>query len=102
MDEVFIHDLKENMVKNPSKDATPLVGMVVLKDGEEFDEKHKESYQYETLGGNNSRVALQQLLKESDDPRFRTRLVSIYQRLTDDEALRLAAKHNAVTVISRK
>ena len=97
VDEIFVHDLKENMVKNPSKDATPLVGLIVLGDGEEFDEERKESYEYETLGGNNSRVALQQLVKERDDPRFRTRLVSVYQGLTDDEALRLAAKHNAVT-----
>lgn len=92
-----MHDLKENMLKNPSKDVTPLVGLVVLGDGEEFDEQRKESYMYETLGGNNSRVALQELVKESDDPRFRMRLASVYRGLTDDQALRLAAKHNAVT-----
>ena len=97
VDEVFAHDLKENMLKNPSKDVTPLVGLVVLGDGEEFDEQRKESYMYETLGGNNSRVALQELVKESDDPRFRMRLASVYRGLTDDQALRLAAKHNAVT-----
>ena len=62
MDEIFVHDLKENIVKNPLKEATPLVRLIVLGDGEEFDEEHKESYEYETLGGNNLRVALQQLV----------------------------------------
>ena len=52
-------------------------------------------YQYETLGGNNSRVALQALSNENDShPAFRTRLVSVYSGLNDDEAIRLAAKHN--------
>lgn len=97
VDEIFVHDLKENMLRNPSKDATPLVGLVVLGEDQEFDEELAESYEYETLGGNNSRVALQQLVKESNDPRFRTRLASVYKNLSDDEALRLAAKHNAVT-----
>ena len=97
VDEIFVHDLKENMLKNPSKDATPLVGLVVLEKHQEFDAKLAELYEYETLGGNNSRVALQQLVKESDDPTFRTRLASVYKNLSDDEALRLAAKHNAVT-----
>lgn len=55
-------------------------------------------YQYETLGGNNSRVALQALSNENDShPAFRTRLVSVYSGLNDDEAIRLAAKHNKTT-----
>ena len=55
-------------------------------------------YQYETLGGNNSRVALQVLSNEENShPAFRTRLVSVYSGLSDDEAVRLAAKHNRTT-----
>ena len=49
------------MKRNPS---TPIVGLVQLQDGEEFLEDRKESYLYETLGGNNSRVAIQELLEE--------------------------------------
>ena len=56
-----------------------------------------QSYEYKTLGGNNSHVALQKLVKERNDPTFRTRLASVYKNLSDDESLRLAAKHNAVT-----
>ena len=41
-----------------------------------FDGSEKETYQYETLAGNNSRVALY-----------------LYSGLSDDQAIRLATKH---------
>ena len=69
------------MKRNPSRDVTPIVGLVQLQDGEE-------------LGGNNSRVAMQELLEE-EDLQFRTGLVSI----TDNQALRLASKHNLATSV---
>ena len=48
------------MLTNPSTDTAPIVGLVVLPIGETtFDETKKFSYQYETIGGNNSRAALQ-------------------------------------------
>ena len=63
-----------------------------------FNPAKKESYHYETLGGNNSRAAVQELYKENKDvPTFRTRLVSVYSGLTDDQALILASKHNKTT-----
>lgn len=65
---------------------------------ETFDESRKEMYQYETLGGNNSRVALQALSNEENShPAFRTRLVSVYSGLSDDKAIRLAAKHKTTS-----
>ena len=36
-------------------------------------------------------------MEEDENPLFRTRLVSVYQGLGDEEALRLAAKHNLAT-----
>lgn len=86
------------MKRNPSRDVTPIVGLVQLSDGEEFDEARKDLYLYETLGGNNSRVAMQELLKV-DELHFRTRLVSVYSHLTDNQALRLASKHNLATSV---
>ena len=86
------------MKRNPSRDVTPIVGLVKLLDGEEFQEDRKDIYLYETLGGNNSRVAMQELLDE-EDLRFRTRLVSVYCHLTDNQALRLASKHNLATSV---
>ena len=98
VDPVFVDTLKAHMKRNPSRDVTPIVGLVQLQNGEEFQEDRKEGYLYETLGGNNSRVAMQELLKE-DDLRFRTRLVSVYCHLTDSQALRLASKHNLATSV---
>ena len=98
VDSVFVDTLKSHMKRNPSRDVTPIVGLVQLPDGEEFQEDHKETYLYETLGGNNSRVAMQELLDE-EDLRFRTRLVSVYCHLTDSQALRLASKHNLATSV---
>ena len=59
IDEIFVDSLKVAMKANPSTDVAPIVGLVSLHEGETFHEAHKESYQYETLGGNNSRAALQ-------------------------------------------
>ena len=97
MDEIFVESLKSAMKKNPSTDVAPIVGLVLLSEGEKFEEFQKESYQYEALGGNNSRAAFQALVEEDTNPVFRTRLVSVYQGLNDAEALRLAARHNDAT-----
>ena len=35
--------------------------------------------------------------EEEENPVFRMRLVSVYQGLSDEQALRLAAKHNLAT-----
>ena len=98
IDPVFVDTLKSHMKRNPSRDVTPIVGLVQLADGVEFQEDHRDNYLYETLGGNNSRVAMQQLLDE-EDLRFRTRLVSVYSHLNDSQALRLASKHNLATSV---
>ena len=100
VDPVFVDTLKAHMKRNPSRDVTPIVamGLVQLLDGEEFQEDCKDIYLYETLGGNNSRVAMQELLDE-EDLQFRTRLVSVYCHLTDNQALQLASKHNLATSV---
>jgi len=72
--------------------------------GEVFEESKKECYNYETLGGNHSRAALQALCEEETTPHaaFRARLVSVYSRLTDEEAQRLASRHNHATSLQHK
>ena len=72
--------------------------------GEEFEEEKKDTYLYETLGGNHSRAALQALCEEMENPpaAFRTRLVSVYCGLSNEEAYRLASKHNNATSLQNK
>ena len=62
--EKFIESLKREMVENPTANVQPILCMVKLKEGEEFATNIKEAYQYYTIGGNNSREAIQQLLAE--------------------------------------
>ena len=64
---------------------------------EKFNPAKKDTYQYETIGGNNSREATQSLFSECGDLFYRTRLVSVYEGLNNKEALRLASQHNQVT-----
>ena len=96
--EVFIDSLKKEMVQNPTADVQPLLCLVRLKSDEEFDEKIKEGYIYDTIGGNNSREAIQQLLSENPGLKknrlYSHRLCSVYKRMPTDISLRLASKHN--------
>lgn len=47
------------MLQNPVKAVAPLLVLVHLDDGKQFDPQHTEAYHYETIGGNHSRIALQ-------------------------------------------
>ena len=76
-DPVFVESLKKEMVENPTTLVSPIVGLVSLKPGEKFDSKHPNSYKYQTIGGNNSRIALQELNKEyPNNLNYQTRLVA--------------------------
>ena len=97
-DRVFIDSLKKEMQDNPTTLVSPIVGLVSLNSGDEYDNRHPNSYEYETIGGNNSRIALQELSAQFPNNQcFKTRLVAVYVGLSDDDALRLASKHNRAT-----
>ena len=49
-DATFIECLKREMLLNPTLDVAPIVALVILSDGEEFNSAHAEGYQYETIG----------------------------------------------------
>ena len=96
--DVFVEVLKKEMVANPIGDVQPLLCIVRLKEGEKFDGALKEGYKYYTIGGNNSREALQQLLQEHPELKtqktYTHRLCSVYNFMSTDLTLRLASKHN--------
>lgn len=98
VDRVFVECLKQEMLANPTTDVAPMIGLVRLQPGVVFDKLHPEAYTYETLGGNNSRTALAELLEENaelaSDPRYSKRMVSVYCNLSDEESQLLAVKHN--------
>ena len=100
-DEHFVASLKLEMLENRTSHVAPMIAIVRLRDDEQFDSKHPEAFTYETIGGNHSRIALQQLLNENDnlrqDPQFSSRRVSVYSRMTDEQAQHLALRHNRAT-----
>ena len=87
VDQLFVKKLKAAMLENLSSDSAPIVAIVCLKDGEDFDASKSHTYHYETIiSGNNSRQALQELNAECNHPLYRTRLVSVYKGLSDQQA----------------
>ena len=71
---------------------------VLCKDIEgivEFNVKHKNVYKYEVLGGLHTLVAKNQLMSEyPDNPFYKVVTADVYVGLNDEEALRLAQRHN--------
>ena len=94
----FIDSLKQEMLLNPISDVQPILCMVCLKEGDEFAERYKEAYKYQTIGGNHSRVALHEILQEhpglSQQRNYTHRLCSVYSVMPTQLALCLASKHN--------
>ena len=80
-----IQALKKEIQCNLTTDVQPMVCIVRKNEGEKYDPKLKEGYLYETIGGNNSHEAYQQLLSENPDLKsnrvFSHRLCSVYNRM---------------------
>ena len=61
-------------------------------------------YIYETIGGNHSRQALQELLKENPElsrqKLYSQRLCSVYSTMPTSLILRLTSKHNRASVFT--
>ena len=60
----FISALKKEMLDNPTSDVQPMLCVVKLDEGQVFHPNLKEGYRYGTIGGNHSRLAMQQLFRE--------------------------------------
>ena len=95
--EKVVAQLKVEMIENNCSDVQPILCIVDLK-GEDFDLNSKEGYQYFTVGGNHSRQALQELLKEkrglATNKQYTHRLCAIYKPMETKLIRRLASKHN--------
>ena len=103
-DDKFIARLKKEMLDNPIGDVQPILCVVNLPEGAEFQASLKEAYTYRSVGGNHSREALQQLLKEhphlKNNKVYSHRLCSVYSEMEANLVRRLASKHNRATSFS--
>ena len=96
-DPTFIHNLKEHMIHYPSgPGASPFAD--VCKDIcklEEFQDRHKNVYKYEVLGGLHSFLVKCQLTQEfPQNLYFKVAMADVYVGLNDEQALHLAQRHN--------
>lgn len=92
VDEQFLRSLVEKMEHDPSGPGVPPIAVLCndVDETEGFSERLKDVYKYEVLGGQHTSIARAQLNKKY--PREST--VSLNPGLSDDEALRLASRHN--------
>ena len=93
-DPTFVKNLKQKMIADPSAPgATPMA--VLCKGVDDFNTKYKDVYKYEVLGGLHTMLAKAQLAQEfPENPFFSTATAEVYVGLSDEEALRLAQRHN--------
>lgn len=100
-DDTFVSTLKAEMLRNRTNEVAPIIGLLELKEGEVFNKDKCDTYVYECIGGNHSRLAHQQILEDNPDlntdRHFSHRSVSIYVNLTDEQAQHLAHRHNRTT-----
>ena len=85
------------MADDPSSPGVPPIAVLCkdVKDIADFSKRLKGVYKYEVLGGQHtSKVRIELHENQPDNPLFATILAEVYAGLSDDEALRLASRHN--------
>ena len=97
LDRHFLKYLKQKIASDPSGPGVPPVAVLcVVPENTQFSECLKDVYKYEVLGGQHTSTARAELHAENPDNLLLARvLAEVYIGLTDDEALRLASRHNA-------
>ena len=87
LDPTFVDTLVHKMALEPTASYTPLLLLLETRDNPEWIKDHLNEYQYQVIGRNHSREAVQRLHRKFPDHRkFKTRLCKIHLNLTKDEA----------------
>jgi len=102
----MVESLKQEILDNPCNDVTPILCIVNLQQNGAFDHSLKEAYLYSTIGGNHSRQAFQEILKENPEfnsnRQYTHRLCAVYSPMANTLARRLASKHNRAATYSHE
>ena len=94
---VFVEGLKMRLKEDPRGPGVPPLAIACKDVGkkEVFQHRHKDVYNYEVLGGLHGANARQALLTEHpEETVYAHAHCMVYCGLTDEEALRLASRHN--------
>ena len=97
IDPVFVNALKSRIESDPHATGVPPAAVMCkgLAQKDEFQERLKNVYMYEVHGGLHGITAKQELAnKYPNSQEYKSILAHIYVGLSDEEALRLATRHN--------
>ena len=97
VDPIFVESLKKRLQSDPNGPGIPPIAVTCknISNKEQFKERLKNVYRYEVNGGLHGVKARQSLLQENaSQEQFSSISAIVYIGLTDEEALRLAARHN--------
>lgn len=100
-DEKHIQDLQDEFRKKPYNYFTVMAVNIANLEPKNFEFDKINSYVLQTIGGNHSRIALQNLLSEelqeaSIKHIYAHRVCAVYCNLTTDQAKRIGTEHNAI------
>ncbi len=96
-DSTFIGHLKKRMLADPSAPGPCPMAVLCkdMSDPADFKPLYKNVYKYKVLGGLHSLICKTQLsMEQPDNPFFKVALANVYVGLDDEQALRLARRHN--------
>lgn len=97
LDTTFVKKLKQKITKDPSGPGVAPVAVLCtnVQDIGQFQQRLKDVYKYEVLGGQHTSTARMELHQEHPtNPLYGHILAEVYVGLSDDESLRLASRHN--------
>lgn len=94
---IFLKTLKDKMLNDPSSPGVPPIAALCVdeKEPSKFSRRLKDVYKYEVLGGQHiSRARLELHKEHPENGLYGSILAEVYVGLSNDEALRLASRHN--------
>ena len=97
IDTVFVEVLAKKFEKDLSAPGVPPIAALCTSVSSlgDFDTKRKDAYRYELLGEQHTALARREVAKKHpDNMQLQQVLAEVYVGLSDDEALRLASRHN--------
>ena len=97
IDDLFVESLKQRLKQDPTGPGVPPLAVVckTVTKKEAFQDRLKDVYRYEVQGGLHGAKARQALFSENPDMTTYARAYcTVYCGLSDEEALRLASRHN--------
>eukprot|EP00058_Branchiostoma_floridae_P022238 XP_002607728.1 hypothetical protein BRAFLDRAFT_82825 [Branchiostoma floridae] len=101
-DPQHVSNLKQRFIASSGQMTTVLIGNIPEMTTEHYDRTRVDRYRYEVIGGNHTRIALQEILRDTPEKLDVASVhMHIYCGLPDDLAKRVGMAHNNVMNYSK-